>query len=243
MKYFFLILLAYVCFGQLSGQGVLISPDNGNPDEDALLELRSTSQGFLPPRLDRAQRDIILNPPNGLVIYNTSTSRLNVFDTVANEWVELGPAPEADPAVTPTQSITLSSGHFHARESNDVYISAVGQGGANITTGVGGLVAPFHLPVGSRITGITFYYRDRTSAAEMSLSLTQEFLGSGFFNTVANFTTGVVNASPDWTNSGPVNVDHVVSGSAGYTLVAYSTSWSGDLHIKGAVISYTLPTN
>lgn len=243
MKYFFLILLAYVCFGQVSGQGVLISPDNGNPDEDAILELRSTSQGFLPPRLNRVERGNMLNPPNGLVIYNTSTSRLNVFDGVANEWVELDPAPPAEPAVAPTQTLTLSSGHFHARESNDELISAVGQGGAFITTGVGGLVAPIQLPVGSRITSITFYYRDQTSAAEMSLSLTQEFLSSGFFNTVANFTTGEISASPDWTNSGPIGLNHVVSGTTGYTLTAYSTNWSSDLRIKGAVISYTLPTN
>ncbi len=43
----------------------------------AALEVKSTTQGFLPPRMTGAQRDLISSPATGLVIYNTSTSTLD----------------------------------------------------------------------------------------------------------------------------------------------------------------------
>ena len=45
----------------------------------ALLDLTSTTQGFLPPRMTTTQRDAISTPPAGLVVYNTTTSKLNVY--------------------------------------------------------------------------------------------------------------------------------------------------------------------
>lgn len=47
----------------------------------ALLQLDSTTRGFLPPRMTEAQRDAIGTPPAGLMIYNTSTNKLNVYTT------------------------------------------------------------------------------------------------------------------------------------------------------------------
>ena len=40
--------------------------------------------GFLPPRLTTAQRDQIITPADGLVVYNTTTSTLNVY--AASTW-------------------------------------------------------------------------------------------------------------------------------------------------------------
>lgn len=41
-----------------------------------LLELESTSKGFLPPRMTNVQRDAVSNPPQGLIIFNTTTNCL-----------------------------------------------------------------------------------------------------------------------------------------------------------------------
>ena len=46
----------------------------------AALEINSTSKGFLPPRMTTAQRDAISSPAQGLVIYNTTTNRLNGYN-------------------------------------------------------------------------------------------------------------------------------------------------------------------
>ena len=42
------------------------------PNANALLDLNSTTQGFLPPRLDATQLTNIKNPVEGLIVYNTT---------------------------------------------------------------------------------------------------------------------------------------------------------------------------
>jgi hypothetical protein len=49
-------------------------------DESAILEVRSTDKGLLPPRMTTAQRDLISNPAQGLIIYNLTLSCLQVND-------------------------------------------------------------------------------------------------------------------------------------------------------------------
>ncbi|MDZ4745634.1 MAG: hypothetical protein SGJ05_06485 [bacterium] len=44
-----------------------------NPNPSALLDLESTTKGFLAPRMTTAQRDAIILPANGLMIFNLST--------------------------------------------------------------------------------------------------------------------------------------------------------------------------
>lgn len=58
-----------------------------SPDADALLDVASTTKGFLPPRMTTAQRDAITTPPAGLVVYNTSTNKLNFYNGSAWEAV------------------------------------------------------------------------------------------------------------------------------------------------------------
>lgn len=55
------------------------------PDGSSALEISSTTQGFLPPRMTQVQRDAI-TPVNGLMVFNTSTKRPNYFDGNDNEW-------------------------------------------------------------------------------------------------------------------------------------------------------------
>jgi len=46
----------------------------------SILELTSTTKGFLPPRMTTTQRDNIATPAEGLVIYNTTTQVLNFYN-------------------------------------------------------------------------------------------------------------------------------------------------------------------
>lgn len=52
-------------------------------DPSARLQVDSTGSGFLPPRMTETQRDAISSPAAGLMIYNTTTSKLNVY---TNAW-------------------------------------------------------------------------------------------------------------------------------------------------------------
>jgi hypothetical protein len=54
-----------------------INTDGSQPDSSAMLDVKSTSKGFLPPRLNIMQRNAIVSPAEGLVIYNTDEKRTN----------------------------------------------------------------------------------------------------------------------------------------------------------------------
>jgi hypothetical protein len=51
-----------------------------SPDASAVLDATSTTKGFLPPRMTTTQRDAISSPAAGLTIFNTTTTKLEVYD-------------------------------------------------------------------------------------------------------------------------------------------------------------------
>ena len=57
-----------------------ISTTSITPNSSSILELRSTTLGFLPPRMTTTERDAISSPATGLVIYNTTTNLLNFYN-------------------------------------------------------------------------------------------------------------------------------------------------------------------
>jgi len=65
-----------------------VSIGTTSPDASAILHLRSSSKGFLPPTMSQGERDSIGGPADGLVIYNTDTQTINVF-TSASGWKSL----------------------------------------------------------------------------------------------------------------------------------------------------------
>jgi hypothetical protein len=57
------------------------------PNAAARLDVSSTTSGFLPPRMTEAERDLIATPPDGLMLYNSTTNKLQV--RAAGSWVDL----------------------------------------------------------------------------------------------------------------------------------------------------------
>ena len=66
-----------------------VGDGKGTPAVDsAALEIRSTSQGFMPPRMTTAERDANLTPnigadEEGLLIYNLTTQALETWNGAA----------------------------------------------------------------------------------------------------------------------------------------------------------------
>ena len=61
-----------------------IGINTGTPAASALLDVTSTTQGFLPPRMTTTQKNAIASPAAGLVIYDTTLNKLCV--RVAAAW-------------------------------------------------------------------------------------------------------------------------------------------------------------
>ncbi|MDX6191711.1 hypothetical protein SGQ83_20315 [Flavobacterium sp. Fl-318] len=74
----------------------------------AVLELESTSKGFLAPRMTTIQRDAIVPTAIGLIIYNITTKRLEVYD--GSKWYSTSASDENVPlsGATMTGLLTLS---------------------------------------------------------------------------------------------------------------------------------------
>ncbi len=82
------ILLTAVLFTALGTMAqVAINTDGANPDASAMLDVKSTDAGLLPPRMTTAERDAISFPADGLIIFNTNTSYLNFY--AFGQWIEV----------------------------------------------------------------------------------------------------------------------------------------------------------
>jgi hypothetical protein len=68
-----------------STQGLVLG--SATEDTTSILTLASTTRGFLPPRMTTTQRDAIGSPATGLIAYNTTTNKVNVYTGSAWEAV------------------------------------------------------------------------------------------------------------------------------------------------------------
>lgn len=60
-----------------------LSIGSAGPTASALLELKSVNKGFVLPRMTTAQRDAIVNPVAGMLIFNTTTGVVNFHNGAA----------------------------------------------------------------------------------------------------------------------------------------------------------------
>ncbi len=81
MKYFFMTALSLLCL--VVKAQVKIGNNAGTINAASLFELESTNKGLLIPRLSPGERNGIMNPPTGLLIYNKGTDELNIYNNGA----------------------------------------------------------------------------------------------------------------------------------------------------------------
>ena len=95
----------------------------GSSSPSALLEINSSEGGFLNARLTTAQRDSLLDPKDGLLIYNTDTKNLNLRQN--NAWVDIGTGSTSS-TILPTR--LLSNSYYDATIDDCVIITQGGSG-------------------------------------------------------------------------------------------------------------------
>ena len=100
-----------------------------NPDTSAVLDVSSTTQGFLPPRMTQTQRDAIHNPADGLIIWCTDCSLSGSFSVFSSSgWVELQLSNPAGTVPTVSTYPITSIGYNSATLAGSV----INNGGSNI---------------------------------------------------------------------------------------------------------------
>ena len=73
----------YKSVGLRSNRAIISAGSAVNIVDSAMLQVDSTTQGFLPPRMTTAQRTAIVLPAAGLIVYDTDTNKSYTYDGTA----------------------------------------------------------------------------------------------------------------------------------------------------------------
>ncbi len=124
MKRFFLFILITMLAADISAQTVVVTDDSTYTSGQAssVLDVKSTSKGFLPPRMTQAQRTAITSPASGLVVFQTdSTDGLYYFKDGA--WVIITNGAQAVNAVVKTVNDTLQKTETFVLARNNITVT------------------------------------------------------------------------------------------------------------------------
>ena len=103
-------LLIGVIFSVISGNAQNVGIGTTTPDPSAKLEVQSTNSGFLPPRMTFAQRNAIVNPAAGLLIWCTdcdSSGQVQVFN--GTRWSNMVGGIAASPLFADLPSVAIGT--------------------------------------------------------------------------------------------------------------------------------------
>ncbi|GAB4290937.1 MAG: hypothetical protein Kow0068_16300 [Marinilabiliales bacterium] len=186
------------------------------PNTNAALDVNSSTQGFLPPRMTNEQRDSIINPPVGLMIYNISTDCINIFKSTG--WFELC-----------GDCITLSapacSSNYPVCIGDTLFLYAISAPSAQyFWSGPNGFTSTMQNPVIPNVSGVnsgtySVYVSNScgnspVSTIDVSLSLQPTTANAGPDQTISSTTTTLQGNTPTsgtglWTiasgNGGTIN--------------------------------------
>lgn len=187
-------------------QGVGINASGAAPHPSAMLDVADTTKGMLIPRMTEQQRNAMANPAYGLMILNTSTDCINLWD--GNNWLQSCFQCALNPVIS--GSTSLCSGDTLSLSVN------VPQGATAAWSGPGGFSAS---GASVQIQGI-----QAAQAGNYQVVLSQ----NGCVSTPASVSVSVAPALPQVTASSnsPVSLNNTIQLNA--TTVPNATYfWSG----------------
>lgn len=150
MKFKHLSIVMILLSMQVHAQ-VSINTDGSQPDPAAILDVKSTGKGVLFPRLSVQQINQIPNPPAGLMVFNTDSGKLVLFDgTNWHEFLMGSCVPMPSTADAGIDQV-ISSGTSTTLQAA---VPSIGTGHWSIIHGVGGVFGDTANPA-SLFTGQT----------------------------------------------------------------------------------------
>jgi len=210
------------------------------PNASALMEMQSTTQGFLAPRMTKAQRDAIVSPTVGLLIFQTNASPGFYFfngagwTAVASKGANtslsnLAASTSINSALIPNANNTLDLGSA-TNHWNEAYVNTIRfMDGSTQSTAGGG--ATYTAGTGISIAGSVISNTGDVNAAD-DLTTSSVHAGdvSGIFSNL-QLGTGVVGST------------EIADGSVTATDIANATITAADLSSMGAASGQVMQWN
>ncbi|MFZ1784063.1 MAG: hypothetical protein WAU23_02580 [Ferruginibacter sp.] len=86
MKYLFGFLFLLICNKAIS-QSLAINTDGSTANASALLDVKSATKGLLLPRMTKMQKDAIVTPASGLLVYQTTPDNIGFHYYDGIQWI------------------------------------------------------------------------------------------------------------------------------------------------------------
>jgi len=156
-----------------------------SPASTSILELSSTTKGFLPPRLSTTQRDAITTPADGLVVYNSTQTNLNSYNTTLSAWENILDSNTITNVVTITQAAYNALG---SPSASTLYI-------ITDASTVGGNIGQYVTVSGNYTITITDYTVNSIATIATNITLPTASGSAGYIFNIKNSGTNTVTVS------------------------------------------------
>ena len=123
--------------------GVLIDYSGTTRDNSAVLDVRSTTQGVLLPRVTTAQRTAISSPADGLLVYDSDLNEYYRYDTASGSWK----------VIASGNTGFVQNQYSSQQSSTEYWISGRGRMDGGLTVGAGGTIDNNNINTGTVAAG------------------------------------------------------------------------------------------
>jgi hypothetical protein len=93
------------------------------PDTSAILDLKSNTKGFLTPRMTTIQRDLIKFPAKGLLIFNSTTSTFNYFDSTWKDFSKIQKSAKAINEISTKSATNVKIPDMSLKPNSGTYLA------------------------------------------------------------------------------------------------------------------------
>ncbi len=234
----------------LNAQSVGINSDGSSPNSKAILDLSSTSKGFLPPRMTFLEKTAITSPPAGLIVWCSNcgaSGELQVYNGTAWTNLTVGAAsglPGAPTIGTVTEGVAQASVPFTAPASNggSTIISYTATSSPGSITGTLTQAGSGTITVTGLTNGTTYTFTVTATnatgtgpASAASNTITTPSLPGA--PTIGTATAGVAQASVTFTqpasNGGSAIISYTATSIPGNITGTLSQAGSGTITVTG----------